>query len=76
MVFRKRQPVCRQRRQICSSRHLKARLYKETLRDLLLKVDGQTTDEFIVSGRGEIHLSVLIENMRREGYEFQVARLK
>ncbi len=58
-------------------RHLKARLYKETLRDLSLKVaDGQTTDEFIVSGRGEIHLSVLIENMRREGYEFQVGTPK
>ena len=60
-----------------TSRHLKARLYKETLRDLSLKVaDGQTTDEFIVSGRGEIHLSVLIENMRREGYEFQVGTPK
>jgi GTP-binding protein len=60
-----------------TSRHLKARLYKETLRDISLKVaDGQTTDEFIVSGRGEIHLSVLIENMRREGYEFQVGTPK
>lgn len=60
-----------------TSRHLKTRLYKETLRDLSLKVaDGQTTDEFIVSGRGEIHLSVLIENMRREGYEFQVGTPK
>ncbi|MDD4316154.1 MAG: translational GTPase TypA [Clostridia bacterium] len=56
-----------------TSRHLRARLYRELLKDVSLKVtDGATTDEFIVSGRGEIHLSILIENMRREGYEFQV----
>jgi GTP-binding protein len=56
-----------------TSRHLRARLNKETLKDVSIKVeDGSSTDEFIVSGRGEIHLSILIENMRREGYEFQV----
>ena len=56
-----------------TSRQLRARLYKELLKDVSLKVqDGKTTDEFLVSGRGEIHLSILIENMRREGYEFQV----
>lgn len=60
-----------------TSRHLKARLYKETLRDVSLKVeDGATSDSFCVSGRGEIHLSILIENMRREGYEFQVSTPK
>ncbi|NLL55849.1 MAG: translational GTPase TypA [Clostridiales bacterium] len=56
-----------------TSRHLRARLFKEQLKDVSIKVeDGSTADEFIVSGRGEIHLSILIENMRREGYEFQV----
>lgn len=60
-----------------TSRHLRARLYKETLKDLSLKVtDGTSMDEFVVSGRGEIHLSILIENMRREGYEFQVSTPK
>ncbi len=53
-----------------TSRHLRARLYKELLRDVSLKVsDGETTDSFRVAGRGEMHLSILIENMRREGYE-------
>ncbi len=56
-----------------TSRHLRARLYKELLKDVSLKVeDGDTSESFFVSGRGEIHLSILIENMRREGYEFQV----
>lgn len=60
-----------------TSRHLRSRLFKETLKDVSLKVDeGKTTDEFLVSGRGEIHLSILIENMRREGYEFQVGMPK
>lgn len=60
-----------------TSRHLRARLMKELLKDVSLKVtDGKTTDEFLVSGRGEIHLSILIENMRREGYEFQVSTPK
>ncbi|MDR0696202.1 MAG: translational GTPase TypA [Christensenellaceae bacterium] len=57
-----------------TSRHLAARLNKEMLKDVSLKViPGQLSDTFIVSGRGEIHLSILIENMRREGYEFQVS---
>lgn len=60
-----------------TSRHLRARLYKELLKDVSLKVDdGERADSFIVSGRGEIHLSILIENMRREGYEFQVSTPK
>ena len=53
-----------------TSRHLRARLYRELLRDVSLRVsDGETTDSFRVAGRGEMHLSILIENMRREGYE-------
>lgn len=57
-----------------TSRHLRERLYKEAIKDLSLKVtDGPTTESFFVRGRGEMHLSILIENMRREGYEFQVS---
>ncbi len=53
-----------------TSRHLRDRLYKELLRDVSLRVsDGETTESFKVAGRGEMHLSILIENMRREGYE-------
>ena len=53
-----------------TSRHLRERLYRELLRDVSLRVsDGDTTDCFRVAGRGEMHLSILIENMRREGYE-------
>ncbi len=57
-----------------TSRHLRDRLYKEAVKDLSLKVsDGSTSDTFTVCGRGEMHLSILIENMRRDGYEFQVS---
>lgn len=60
-----------------TSRNLRERLYKELLRDVSLRViDGESKDSFMVSGRGEIHLSILIENMRREGYEFQVGTPK
>ena len=53
-----------------TSRQLRERLYKETLRDVSLRVaDCETTDSFKVAGRGEMHLSILIETMRREGYE-------
>lgn len=58
-----------------TSRHIRARLMKEKETDVSLKVeDTSSTDAFKVSGRGELHLSVLIENMRREGYEFQVSK--
>ncbi len=58
----------------CTSRHLRARLYKELLKDVSLKVeDTDSTESFRVMGRGEMHLSILIETMRREGYEFQVS---
>ena len=57
-----------------TSRHLRERLYKEAIKDLSLKVsDGATAESFLVAGRGEMHLSILIENMRRDGYEFQVS---
>lgn len=57
-----------------TSRHLRDRLYKEAVKDLSLIVkDGKSADSFKVLGRGEMHLSILIENMRRDGYEFQVS---
>jgi GTP-binding protein len=58
-----------------TSRRLRERLFNELRRDVALRVDEtDSTDTFIVSGRGELHLAILIENMRREGYEFQVSR--
>jgi GTP-binding protein len=58
-----------------TSRQLRARLYRELETNVSLRVeDGSSADEFIVSGRGELHLAVLIETMRREGYELQVSR--
>jgi GTP-binding protein len=58
-----------------TSRQLRARLYRELETNVSLRVeDGASADEFIVSGRGELHLAVLIETMRREGYELQVSR--
>lgn len=60
-----------------TSRHLRARLYKELLKDVSLHVaDTDSSEAFKVSGRGEMHLSILIEVMRREGYEFQVSTPK
>ncbi|MBQ4574010.1 MAG: translational GTPase TypA [Clostridia bacterium] len=57
-----------------TSRQIRARLYNELLKDVSLRVsDGETTDSFKVAGRGEMHLSILIENMRREGYELAVS---
>ena len=61
--------------QYVTSRHLRARLYRELETDVSLRVkDGDTPDQFDVWGRGELHLSILIETMRREGYEFQVSK--
>ena len=56
-----------------TSRNLRDRLDKELLKDVSLRVTEQGTDAFNVAGRGEMHLSILIETMRREGYEFQVS---
>lgn len=57
-----------------TTRQIRDRLYKELLRNVSLRVeDGETTDSFKVAGRGEMHLSILIETMRREGYEFAVS---
>lgn len=58
-----------------TSRHIRERLYREVNTDVSLRVeDTDTTEAFKVSGRGELHLSVLIETMRREGYEFAVSK--
>ncbi|GAA4840473.1 translational GTPase TypA [Algivirga pacifica] len=58
-----------------TSRHLRDRLYKETEKNLALRIqDGESEDKFIVYGRGILHLAVLIETMRREGYELQVGQ--
>ena len=60
----------------CTSRHIADRLAKELEKNLALKVEqkADTTDQWIVSGRGVLHLSVLVETMRREGYELQVGQ--
>ena len=58
----------------CTSRQLRDRLFKEAVKDLSLKVfDTENADTFRVLGRGEMHLSILMENLRRDGYEFQVS---
>ena len=58
-----------------TSRQIRNRLYKELQTDVSLRVEPtDSTDSFKVSGRGELHISVLIENMRREGYEFQISK--
>ena len=60
-----------------TSRHLRARLMKEAVKDLSLKVfETDSADTFRVLGRGEMHISILIENMRRDGFEFQVSMPK
>lgn len=61
----------------CTSRQLRDRLMKETIKDLSLKVfDTESADTFRVLGRGEMHLSILMENLRRDGFEFQVSMPK
>ena len=61
--------------EFCTTRQLRARLYKELETNLSLRVqDTDSPDTFMVKGRGELHLAVLIETMRREGYEFEVSK--
>ncbi|KKU33443.1 MAG: GTP-binding protein TypA [Candidatus Uhrbacteria bacterium GW2011_GWE2_46_68] len=61
--------------QYSTSRNLKERLERELLNDVALRLEPSETDSrFVVSGRGELHLAILIEKMRREGYEFEVSR--
>lgn len=68
-------PLAGQEGKFVTSRHLRDRLFKELNTDVSLRVEEtETTEAFKVSGRGELHLSVLIENMRREGYEFAVSK--
>jgi len=68
-------PFAGQEGKYMTSRHLRDRLFRELNTDVSLRIEEtQNTDCFKVSGRGELHLSVLIENMRREGYEFAVSK--
>ena len=68
-------PFAGQEGKYVTSRNLRERLFKEVYTDVSLKVEEtDSPDSFKVSGRGELHLSILIENMRREGYEFQVSK--
>ncbi|MFH1192814.1 MAG: translational GTPase TypA [Candidatus Jorgensenbacteria bacterium] len=68
-------PFSGQEGEYCTSRNIRERLFKELDNDVALRVEeGASADEFIVSGRGELHLAILIETMRREGYEVQVSR--
>ena len=67
-------PFCGKEGKILTARKIEERLYKETERDVSLKVEPNDSESFIVSGRGELHLSILIENMRREGFELQVSK--
>ena len=59
---------------ILTARKIEERLMKETQKDVSLKVEPNDSESFIVSGRGELHLSILIENMRREGFELEVSK--
>ena len=68
-------PLAGQEGKYVTSRHIRDRLFRELNTDVSLRVEEtETTEAFKVSGRGELHLSVLIENMRREGYEFAVSK--
>ena len=75
MLFRVNDsPLFGQEGKFISSRHIRERLFKEAERDVALRVEEAGGDAFKVSGRGVLHISILIENMRREGYELTVAQ--
>ena len=59
---------------LVTARKIEERLFRETQRDVSLKVESVSNDSFLVSGRGELHLGILIENMRREGFELEVSK--
>ncbi len=67
-------PFCGKDGTLLTARKIEERLMKETQRDVSLRVAPNDTESWIVSGRGELHLSILIENMRREGYEIEVSK--
>lgn len=70
-------PFVGQEGKLVTSRNIKERLQKELETNVALRVEpGQSTDQFLVSGRGELHLSILIETMRREGFEIQIGQPK
>ncbi len=69
-------PFCGKDGDLVTARKIEDRLFKETERDVSLRVESLDNESWLVSGRGELHLGILIENMRREGYELQVSKPK
>lgn len=69
-------PFCGRDGKLLTARKIEERLFKETEKDVSLKVEPGEGESWIVSGRGELHLGILIENMRREGFELQVSKPK
>ena len=69
-------PFCGKDGKLLTARKIEERLFKETERDVSLRVEPSEGESWIVSGRGELHLGILIENMRREGFELQVSKPK
>lgn len=67
-------PFCGKEGKLITASKISERLFKETERDVSLKVEPNDSESWIVSGRGELHLSILIENMRRQGFELQVSK--